>query len=838
MVLRAAWGIAIMATGKTQKNKRMLIDASHPEETRVVVIDDKGRIEEFDYESSQRKQLKGNIYLARVTRVEPSLQAAFVDYGGNRHGFLAFSEIHPDYYQIPVADREALLKAEAAEQDKEAAETAEGGEDAQDAEQSADQASTAEDSTQNGSDNGGEEDPTAETTTTGGEDARDELPLRSKAALRRRYKIQEVIRRGQVMLVQVVKEERGTKGAALTTWLSLAGRYCVLMPNTARGGGISRKITDARDRKRLKAIAEEMKVPAGMGLIIRTAGAQRTKAEIKRDFNYLLRLWENIRELTLQSTAPKLVYEEGNLVKRAIRDLYAKDIAEILVEGEAAHKEARASMKMLMPSHVRNIKLYQEDIPLFARYKVDAQLDGLFSPVAPLPSGGYLVLNQTEALVSIDINSGKSTREHSIEDTALKTNLEAAEEIARQLRLRDLAGLIVIDFIDMEDKRNIRQVERKLKESLKGDRARIQVGRISQFGLLEMSRQRLRQGMLENATRPCPHCFGTGTIRSVSSSALSVLRGIEEHLAGRKKGGDNTFTLRCHPDSAFYILNEKRDHLTGLEHHYGVSIYVEPDRDIAPAAFEIATARRNWTAPATTGARSAVRLETALADEQAATAPQAETPQADDGEQPKKKKRRRRGKRGGRKARKRAQARLESLQQQAAGSGGMSQDGGQPTAPFRIVDMGEMVIVVRNRAYTPAAETSDKDGSANTGEPSTDTPQEADEENDKSTSRSASRNGRGRSSSRKRGNGHRKPRKASSKPAAEQADAPTSEDKPPAGNMVAEDAGGEDESSGSGNASGNGNGDVDNSMDTADTDTDTDTSTDTAIAARSASDES
>ena len=670
-----------MAARKTQKTRRMLIDASHPEETRVVVIDENGRIEEFDYESTQRKQLKGNIYLARVTRVEPSLQAAFVDYGGNRHGFLAFSEIHPDYYQIPVADREALLKDEAEE-----AEKAEAGEMASDAEAGAESGAKA-----------GEE----EAGSVAGEDALDELPLRSKAALRRRYKIQEVIRRGQVMLVQVVKEERGNKGAALTTYLSLAGRYCVLMPNTARGGGISRKITDARDRQRLKAIAAELNVPPGMGLIIRTAGAQRTRAEIRRDFNYLLRLWESIRELTLKSTAPKLVYEEGNLVKRAIRDLYTKDIAEILVEGEAAWKEARAFMKMLMPSHVRNVKLYRDDIPLFARYNVDAQLDSLFSPVVPLPSGGYLVINQTEALVAIDINSGKATREHSIEDTALKTNLEAAEEIARQLRLRDLAGLIVIDFIDMEDKRNIRQVERKLKEALKSDRARIQLGRISQFGLLEMSRQRLRQGMLENATRPCPHCFGTGVIRSVSSAALSVLRGIEEHMAQQKEGEESAFTLRCHPDSAFYILNEKRDHLTGLEHHYGVSIYVEPDRDIAPAAFEISSAQRDWAAPAARQS-SVVRLETALQEGEPKTAgaeeKEAATAGAGEEQQPaRRKRRRRRGKRGGRKARRRAQARLEALQGQTAAG-----DGDAPAAPFRVVDLGEMVIIVRNRNFTPA----------------------------------------------------------------------------------------------------------------------------------------
>ncbi len=707
-----------MAARKTNRTKRMLIDASHPEETRVVVIDENGRIEEFDYESAQRKQLKGNIYLARVTRVEPSLQAAFVDYGGNRHGFLAFSEIHPDYYQIPVADREKLLKAEA-EAEAEAANA------------------------------NGEKQEGGEAESVAAEDALDELPLRSKAALKRRYKIQEVIRRGQVMLVQVVKEERGNKGAALTTYLSLAGRYCVLMPNTARGGGISRKITDARDRKRLKQIAEELNVPQGMGLIIRTAGAQRTRAEIKRDFNYLLRLWENIRELTLKSTAPKLVYEEGDLVKRAIRDLYTKDIAEILVAGEEAYKEARAFMKMLMPSHVRNVKLYREDIPLFARHNVDAQLDGLFSPIAPLPSGGYLVINQTEALVSIDINSGKSTREHSIEDTALKTNLEAAEEIARQLRLRDLAGLIVIDFIDMEDKRNIRQVERRLKEVLKGDRARIQVGRISQFGLLEMSRQRLRQGMLENATRPCPHCFGTGVIRSVSSSALSVLRGIEERLAERAEGSDNTFTLRCHPDSAFYILNEKRDHLTGLEHHYGVSIYVEPDRDIAPAAFEIATAQRSWAGPAPNTRHAAVSLETALAGEPMAAEQERESERqqsASAEEQPKKKRRRRRGKRGGRKARKRAQAKLEALQQEAAGASGGEERGA--ASPFRVVDVGDMVIIVRNRDYTPADELAAQSRAKTSDSEAADAA-----ETDATREENAAANGNG---GRKRGNGRKR----------------------------------------------------------------------------------
>ncbi len=489
---------------------KMLIDAAHSEETRVVVVRGK-RIEEFDYESAHRKQLKGNIYLAKVTRVEPSLQAAFVDYGGNRHGFLAFSEIHPDYYQIPIADRQALLEEEEedvrrSEEDFDASAEAAGQASPQDDENdtagepiAADdisKAAVALDDEGAGTDDENDVDddqPTEKVDSVGAEDALEEVPQRQRRQ-RRNYKIQEVIKRRQVILVQVVKEERGNKGAALTTYLSLAGRYCVLMPNTARGGGISRKITDASDRRRLKEVARAAKVPTGMGLIVRTAGAQRTKAEIKRDFDYLMRLWGNVRDLTLESTAPVLVYEEGSLIKRSIRDLYTKDVEEVLVEGEAAVKEAKGFMKMLMPSHARHVKAYKDTQPLFSRFQIESQLDGLFSSTVTLQSGGYMVVNQTEALVAIDINSGKATREHNIEDTALKTNQEAAQEIARQLRLRDLAGLIVIDFIDMEEKRNNRSVERKLKDALKNDRARIQVGRISHFGLLEMSRQRLRQG--------------------------------------------------------------------------------------------------------------------------------------------------------------------------------------------------------------------------------------------------------------------------------------------------------------------------------------------------------
>ncbi len=599
----------------------MLIDAAHPEETRVVV--QRGnKIEEFDYESSSRKQIRGNIYLAKVTRVEPSLQAAFVDYGGNRHGFLAFSEIHPDYYQIPVADRQALLREESRshrasdeEDDKsgeEAAEptserdgngAAEGNGEAREARAKGARRGRGEDGEASVEEI--DEDPEAQAVdSVGADDALEEASFRRN--VKRVYKIQEVIKRRQILLVQVVKEERGNKGAALTTYLSLAGRYCVLMPNTARGGGISRKITDASDRRRLKEVAREMEVPEGMGVIVRTAGANRTKAEIKRDYDYLLRQWESIRDLTLKSTAPTLIYEEGSLIKRAIRDLYTKDIEQILVEGAAAHREARDFMKMLMPSHARNVRLYQESRPLFSRYQVESQLDGLFSPVVTLSSGGYIVINQTEALVSIDVNSGKSTREHNIEDTALKTNLEAADEIARQLRLRDLAGLIVIDFIDMEEKRNNRAVERRMKEALKNDRARIQVGRISHFGLLEMSRQRLRVGMLEGSTVPCPTCLGRGIIRSIESCALSVLRGMEEHLMRRAED----ITLRCDPNVAFYLLNQKRHHVLSMEQIYNASIYLEASEELHNENFKIERAEGRPARPIA----AAVQVDTAFTE--------------------------------------------------------------------------------------------------------------------------------------------------------------------------------------------------------------------------------
>jgi ribonuclease E len=712
---------------------KMLIDATHPEETRVVVVRG-NRVEEFDFETAQRKQLRGNIYLAKVTRVEPSLQAAFIEYGGNRHGFLAFSEIHPDYYQIPVADRQALIEADErahreAEEESEnrssrrrsrhrssrrrshgervQSEVVEGlspeaqaerlqeshahageehhdehGDAAEhhfgDAEQHHEEAAHHHDHHDHGDeyapghdDHDHDDDAHAETgdepapvvsaeanepegstvdisealreapddgvhadeagadeavaedvpheeiaheehaaaayegasgdahvtadgeehlddeeggeveeevvESVGGEDVLEEVPERPFRP-RRQYKIQEVIKRRQVMLVQVVKEERGSKGAALTTYLSLAGRYAVLMPNTARGGGISRKITSAQDRSRLKEVVQDLDVPEGMGIILRTAGASRTKPEIKRDFEYLIRMWETVRDTTLKSQAPTLVYEEGSLIKRSLRDLYNKEIDEILVAGEAGYHEARDFMKMLMPSNVRAVKQYRDGQPLFSRMGVESQLDAMFSPTVQLRSGGYIVINQTEALVSIDVNSGRSTREHHIEDTALKTNLEAAEEVARQLRLRDLAGLIVIDFIDMDEKRNNRAVERKLSDCLRQDRARIQVGRISHFGLLEMSRQRIRASVLESSTEPCPQCGGSGHVRSVSSVALQLLRGLEEVLM---KGATHNMVVRTRTDVALYVLNHKRGHLRDLENSFKVTLSVIADPTVS-----------------------------------------------------------------------------------------------------------------------------------------------------------------------------------------------------------------------------------------------------------------
>ncbi|HJT42617.1 MAG TPA: ribonuclease E/G [Rhizomicrobium sp.] len=663
--------------------KRMLIDASHPEETRVVVLDG-SKVEEFDFEAASKRPLKGNIYLAKVTRVEPSLQAAFVEYGGNRQGFLAFAEIHPDYYQIPVADRQALLaeqEAEARRRQEDDIESFEitgaktddgdGEEDEEESdseeqvemaplvpldtapesdenepafEQTADEESDGEhddvfvnhdgavvehdhddELPQTKSDAGAEglsdyqgdpdiaaaeaaeenegeiepveaQTPVSDTEVIEGEllppvegESTEAQALQAqrpsqKWVRRKHYKIQEVIKRRQIILVQVVKEERGNKGAALTTYLSLAGRYCVLMPNTPRGGGISRKITNAADRKRLKSAAQGLELPEGMGLIIRTAGENRTRLEIRRDYDYLLRLWDTIREKTLSSNAPACVYEEGDLIKRVIRDLYTKDVQDVVVEGETGFRNAKDFMRMLMPSHAKHVHQYKDTAPLFQRMHIESQLDSMFSPTVTLKSGGYIVINQTEALVSIDVNSGRATREHSIEETARKTNLEAASEIGRQLRLRDLAGLIVIDFIDMEESRNDREVEKRLRDAVKNDRARVQIGKISQFGLMEMSRQRLRAGVIAGSTVTCPHCAGVGLVRSTESTALRVLRGLEEE---GEKNRAAAVTVKIAADVALYILNQKRHELSRIESEHGMDISFEPKEGLAAGTFEL-----------------------------------------------------------------------------------------------------------------------------------------------------------------------------------------------------------------------------------------------------------
>ncbi len=671
--------------------KKMLIDATHAEETRVVVVDGT-RVDEFDFESLNKRQLAGNIYLAKVTRVEPSLQAAFVDYGGNRHGFLAFSEIHPDYYQIPKADREALIAEEAAlareaeeEETREKSrprsrsrgrrrtqattEGAANGEDAIAAE--AVEAQVAEtdslddlpppsaaagdidifvpdepEAEDAGEEAGGAEAPEAEGyEAVGGDDAAEErsAPRRQRA---RRYKIQEVVKVRQILLVQVVKEERGNKGAALTTYLSLAGRYCVLMPNTARGGGISRKITNAADRKKLKEISSSITVPDGAGLIIRTAGAARTKTEIKRDYEYLLRQWEMIRDLTLKSIAPSPIYEEGSLIKRVIRDLYSRDMDEILVDGERGYREAKDYMKMLMPSHAKNVKHYADALPLFSRFQVESYLSAMFNPTVQLKSGGYIVIDVTEALVAIDVNSGRATRESSIEDTALKTNMEAAEEAARQMRLRDLAGLIVIDFIDMEDRRNNAAVEKKLKDKLKTDRARIQVGRISAFGLLEMSRQRLRPGMIEATTKACPHCHGTGRVRSDDSMALALLREIEEEGVRQRS---KEVLIVAPVEIANYLLNQKREHIAMIEGRFGLSVRVEGDPSlISPdyrverfkTASRIIPALEHMNLPTVAYPEDEIEEDEAIEEEEAVA-------EATNGDRPAAKRKRRRRRRGG-----------------------------------------------------------------------------------------------------------------------------------------------------------------------------------------------
>ena len=687
--------------------KKMLIDATHAEETRVVVVDG-NKVEEFDFETVNKRQLAGNIYLAKVTRVEPSLQAAFVDYGGNRHGFLAFSEIHPDYYQIPVADRQALLAEERAYAEAMEAEEpsrsrrrhksrhqaeAAGSQDAtlrsdeipgmavvdlsevEDAAQSgAAPADPADDAIAGAIEAGAGDDAgnvvteepyvaadhasdtDDEIESVAEEDVAEEIRQPRKPRPRK-YKIQEVVKVRQIMLVQVVKEERGNKGAALTTYLSLAGRYCVLMPNTARGGGISRKITNAADRKKLKEIATEIEVPEGAGLIIRTAGSQRTKTEIKRDYEYLMRLWEQIRDLTLKSIAPAPIYEEGDLIKRSIRDLYNKDIDEVLVEGDKGYRAAKDFMKMIMPSHAKNVKHYAEALPLFARYQVESYLAGMFNPVVQLKSGGYIVIGVTEALVAVDVNSGRATKEGSIEETALKTNLEAADEVARQLRLRDLAGLIVIDFIDMEERKNNASVEKRLKERLKTDRARIQVGRISGFGLLEMSRQRLRPGMLESTTQPCAHCHGTGIIRSDDSLALQILRQLEEE--GTRKRSREVL-LKAPVAVVNFLMNQKREHVAQIEARYGLSVRIEAEPSLISPDYVIEKFK--------TATRFVPEVQATVVSVDATLMPEIEdeeiedeldeaedeeetsavaTPQAAEGEPGRKKKRRRRRRRKG-----------------------------------------------------------------------------------------------------------------------------------------------------------------------------------------------
>ena len=742
--------------------KKMLIDATHAEETRVVVVDG-NKVEEFDFESQNKRQIAGNIYLAKVTRVEPSLQAAFVDYGGNRHGFLAFSEIHPDYYQIPVADREALMAEEkayaeamAAEAEQEAQkpkrtrkrrakpaaqhssdpietrdvtavdgvvdgmetidlsadeegqaaaslvedDLSEAAPEAEDANDTAEVAPESEPASA-----GSEEvvEPEAALDTEEDHDQEDEdqaddgiesvaqeddsedvRPVRKPRP--RRYKIQEVIKVRQIMLIQVVKEERGNKGAALTTYLSLAGRYCVLMPNTARGGGISRKITNAADRKKLKEIATTIVVPEGAGLIVRTAGAKRTKTEIKRDYEYLQRMWEQIRELTLKSSAPAAIYEEGDLIKRSIRDLYNPDIDEVLVEGAAGYRNAKDTMKMIMPSHAKNVKHYMDSMPLFARFQVETFMDGMFNPTVQLKSGGYLVIGITEALVAIDVNSGRATKEGSIEQTALNTNLEAAEEVARQLRLRDLAGLIVIDFIDMDERRNNTAVEKRMKDKLQSDRARIQVGRISGFGLMEMSRQRLRPGMLEASTQPCAHCHGTGLIRSQDSLGLTILRELEEE-GGRARSKE--VLIKAPISIANFLINQKREHISQIEQRHGMAVRIEADPFLISPDYTIEkfkTATR--IVPANTTTVSSVDFalmeeidEQGQEDDQADVIEVVETPE--DGDAPKKRRRRRRRRRGGSDALSGDQSQEDGSQDEASADAPAVESDGEGDKPKR-----------------------------------------------------------------------------------------------------------------------------------------------------------
>lgn len=763
---------------KDNMAKKMLIDATHAEETRVVVVDG-NKVEEFDFETQTRRQIQGNIYLAKVMRVEPSLQAAFVDYGGNRHGFLAFSEIHPDYYQIPVADREALLAEEEAyadamgeeeqeaekprrrrsrsrtraartdSKDAQATQEAQGdvsgmevidleaGEGQQsDDPGSSNEAGDAPAAEANGDDNGNgngengngesgsdESQPVegaraslkdSDVESIAAEDESEDIRPRRKPRMRK-YKIQEVVKVRQIMLIQVVKEERGNKGAALTTYLSLAGRYCVLMPNTARGGGISRKITNAADRKKLKEIAQEIEVPKGAGLIIRTAGSQRTRAEIKRDYEYLQRLWEQIRQLTLKSTAPAKIYAEGDLIKRSIRDLYNREIDEVVVEGEAGYRVAKDFMKMIMPSHARHVKHYQDQMPLYARHQVESHLTAMFNPTVQLPSGGYIVIGITEALVAIDVNSGKATKEGSIEQTALKTNLEAADEVARQLRLRDLAGLIVVDFIDMDERKNNLAVEKRFKDKLKSDRARIQVGKISGFGLLEMSRQRLRPGMLEATTQPCPHCHGTGLLRSDDNVALTILRALEEEGV---RGRSREVLLKVPVSILNYLINHKREHIVQIEARYGMAVRLEADLGLVSPDFALEkfkTASRTVAEPEAPVVTSDLA---AMADLDEAEEAPGET-ETEDGEGGGKPRRRRRRRRGGRSNGDEAQNGAEN----GAGNGDATAD--EPASDSGEGDADEAPAATaeeaadeakkprrRRRRRKPASETASESGEA------------------------------------------------------------------------------------------------------------------------------
>ena len=758
----------------------MLIDATHAEETRIVVADG-NLVEEFDFETASKRQLAGNIYLAKVTRVEPSLQAAFVDYGGNRHGFLAFAEIHPDYYQIPAADREALkaeeraeAEAEAAEEDARAQRAASRGNrrgprsqpeaEAQDAmaeaagladavirsedipgmaiaEDAAEDAPT--DEAHADDPQADDADPAGEIESLSSDTGEDTRPARKPRA--RRYKIQEVIKTRQIMLVQVVKEERGNKGAALTTYLSLAGRYCVLMPNTARGGGISRKITNVADRKKLKDIAGELSVPQGAGLIIRTAGSQRTRTEIRRDYEYLMRLWEQIRELTFKSVAPSPIYEEGDLLKRTIRDHYSSEIDEVLVEGERGYRTARDFMAMIMPSHARNVKHYRDPMPLFSRFQVESYLTGMFNPVVQLKSGGYLVIGVTEALVAIDVNSGRATKEGSIEETAYKTNCEAADEIARQLRLRDLAGLIVIDFIDMDERKHNATVEKRLKDNLKTDRARIQVGHISGFGLLEMSRQRLRPGMLESTTQPCPHCHGTGLIRSDGSLALTILRAIEEE--GTRKRSREVL-VRAPVAVVNFLINDKREHIAALEARFGMAVRLEADPALISPDFTVEkfrTASRivaDLAAPVVSADASLMAaIDEASDDEpeaedlpetevvvevEAATAVTASEENGEGAGRGRRRRRRRRGGRGGDEAGGEGSA--------EAASAGEDADSAEPDAEAEAVEAETPAVeeapkphsrARRRRSAAPAEAAAVSEDAADVAAPEADTPPEA-----------------------------------------------------------------------------------------------------------------